>query len=104
MAFTRRDVRRKTEIGSKEETFSDCAVNYAVWTETNECGLRATMEIVVDVEDVRSPVRFIMKGKSGLKLPEYGFSWLSQELRFPIYASNARIIHVLKHAQQTLYP
>jgi len=32
------------------------------------------MEIAVDVEDVRSPVRFIMKGKSGLKLPEYGFS------------------------------
>jgi len=30
MAFAGRDVRRKTEIGSKEETFSDCAVNYAV--------------------------------------------------------------------------
>jgi len=30
MAFTRRNVRRKTEIGSKEETFSDCAVSYAV--------------------------------------------------------------------------
>jgi hypothetical protein len=60
------------------------------------------MRSVVDAEDVKLLVQFLMKVKFGPKPQEYGSSCLFQESRFLISVFNVRIILALKPAQQKL--